>query len=77
VPEGLPFRPTLCQDCSWGGIAFALLIMGELGVSVFVFGRSWEATLAVFRSPPGMIGLSAQAAFALFPLVQAMLRRTR
>jgi hypothetical protein len=58
-----------------GGIAFALLITGELGVSVFVFGRSWEGALTAFRSPPGIVGLSAQAAFELFPLVQTALRR--
>ena len=60
-----------------GGVAFALLIVGELGVSIFVFGRSWEGTLAAFLSLPGIIGLSAEAAFALLPLAQAILRRGR
>lgn len=58
-----------------GAVAFALLVVGELGVSVFAFGRSLESALAAFGSTPGMIGLSAQVAFGLLPLVQATLCR--
>jgi hypothetical protein len=58
-----------------GGVAFALLTVGELAVSILLFGRSWEETLAVYRSVPGIVGLAAQAAFALLPLAQAILYR--
>jgi hypothetical protein len=60
-----------------GGVAFGLLIVGELGVSIFVFGRSWDVTVATMASPLGLIGLSAQVIFALFPLVQSVLGRKR
>jgi hypothetical protein len=53
--------------------AFALLILGELAVSRFVFGRSLEDTLATYRSLPGILGLSAQVIFTLLPLAQAFL----
>lgn len=56
-----------------GAAAFALLGLGELAVSNLVFGRSLEATLASYRSLPGILGLSAQVIFGLLPLVQAFL----
>ena len=60
-----------------GGEAFALLILGEAGVSMFAFGRSWDGTVAATLSPSGLIGLSAQVIFALLPLLQALLKRKR
>ena len=60
-----------------GGAAFALLILGEAGVSILALGRSWESTLAAILSPSGLIGLSAQVAFALLPLLQAVLKWKR
>jgi len=58
-----------------GVFAFALLILGELGVSSLVFGRSLEATFAAYGSLPGVLGLAAQMIFALLPLAQALLLR--
>jgi hypothetical protein len=69
--------PEAAPRLAMGSVAFALLIIGELGVSNIVFGRSWEDALAAFLYPPGIIGLSAQVAFALLPLVQAVLERGR
>ena len=60
-----------------GGVAFCLLILGELGISLFVFARSWEHTLATFLSRTGLIGLGAQVVFALLPPIQAVLERKR
>ena len=60
-----------------GGIAFLLLILGEVGVSIFVFARSWEDTLTTLLSPPGIIGLCAQIVFALLPFAQAIVERNR
>jgi uncharacterized membrane protein len=69
VPATAPSRVVM------GVTAFALLILGELGVSILVFGRSWNATAATYRSLPGIVGLSAQVIFALIPLMQAVLLR--
>ena len=71
VPPEL--RPRLVM----GGVAFALLILGEFGTSMFAFGRSYEDTVAAILSPSGLIGLSAQVAFALLPSLQALLKRNR
>ena len=53
-----------------GVVAFALLMLAEMGVSVFAFGRSIEAHFAAYRSSQGLIGLIAQIAFAFIPLMQ-------
>jgi hypothetical protein len=58
-----------------GGVAFALLMIGELAVSILVFGRSWGNALTVYPSPSGVIGLAAQSVFALLPLAQAAFPR--
>jgi hypothetical protein len=60
-----------------GSSALVLLLSGEFGVSIFAFGRSWADTLTAFRSPPGLVGLSAQVLFALLPLFQAVLPQRR
>jgi hypothetical protein len=53
-----------------GGIAFAVLLVAEIGVSVFGFGRSLSAHLDQYRQLPALIGLVGQVAFASFPIVQ-------
>ena len=53
-----------------GVVAFALLMLAEMGVSVFAFGRSIEDHFAAYRSSQGVIGLIAQIAFAFIPLMQ-------
>jgi hypothetical protein len=51
-----------------GGIAFALLMTAELGVSLIFFHRSVAQHFAGYRSTAGAIGLAAQVAFACIPL---------
>jgi hypothetical protein len=53
-----------------GGIAFALLMVAELGLSVLLFGNSIGEHLGAYRSSHGALGLTGQLIFALFPLVQ-------
>jgi hypothetical protein len=53
-----------------GALAFALMICAELGVGALVFGRDLSAQLAAYRTPGPAIGLAAQVAFALMPLVR-------
>lgn len=49
-----------------GAVAFALLMLAEVGVSVFAFGRSIEDHLATYWSPQGALGLAGQIAIAFF-----------
>jgi hypothetical protein len=58
------------QRLMMGVVAFALLMLAEMGVSVFVFGRSIEDHFAGYRPYQGVIGLIAQIAFAFIPLMQ-------
>jgi hypothetical protein len=53
-----------------GAIAFCLLMVAELAVSVLLFGRSLTGFVAGLRTAPGAIRLAAQAAFGLIPLVR-------
>jgi len=53
-----------------GGAAFLLLMLAELGMSIFVFDRSVAEHLGSYRSWDAALGLAAQIAFAAFPLVR-------
>ncbi len=53
-----------------GAVAFALVMIAELGVSVFVFGRTPTAHLESFRAADTVLGLLMQMLFALFPIIQ-------
>jgi hypothetical protein len=53
-----------------GAAAFVLLMAAELLVSLFVFGLSISQHFTTYESLAGITGLSAQLAFAVFPLVQ-------
>ena len=57
-----------------GAIAFALLMAGELGVSVFAFGRSAAQHFATCGALEAQLGLAAQLLFAAFPVLQALSR---
>ncbi|MDP1700380.1 MAG: hypothetical protein Q8L53_05370 [Aestuariivirga sp.] len=51
-----------------GALAFGLLMLAELGLSVLVFGRSWPEYLAHYQTAPGLLGFAGQIIFALMPL---------
>lgn len=53
-----------------GGVAFGLLTIAEIGVSIVAFGRSPAEHLAAYESGSGILGGLAQLAFAAIPLVQ-------
>lgn len=60
-----------------GGVAFLLLMLAELGVSVFAFGRTVAEHFDTYASPVAALGLAAQIAFALFPLLHLRGRGSR
>jgi hypothetical protein len=51
-----------------GGVAFALLMVAELGVSLIFFHRTVSQHLAGYQSAAGAVGVGAQVAFAWVPL---------
>jgi hypothetical protein len=53
-----------------GGVAFALLLLAELLVGTMLSGSAPAEHLALYRDASNAIGLAAQVAFALMPLVQ-------
>jgi hypothetical protein len=60
-----------------GGLAFALLLLAELMVGTWLFGRSVGEHVALYRDPSYALGLAAQLGFALMPLAQLRLNQTR
>jgi len=63
VDAGVSARLTM------GGVAFALLMVAELGLSVLL-GRTLTEHFGAYRHAPGILGLAGQVAFAAFPLVR-------
>jgi hypothetical protein len=53
-----------------GGVAFALLMAAEAGVSMLLMGRTLAQHWATYDSLPALAGLLAQMLFAAFPLFQ-------
>lgn len=64
---------TAAARLAMGGAAVVLLLAAEtlLGLAL---GQSLPAQVAAYASPARLLGLAAQIAFALFPLIQARLR---
>lgn len=56
-----------------GGLAFLFLLVAELLVGVFLFGRPVAAHFALYRDASYALGLAAQVAFASMPLLQVKL----
>lgn len=53
-----------------GGMAFALLMLAEIGVSVLAFQRTLVEHFQAYLAAPALIGLAGQIALALFPAAQ-------
>lgn len=60
-----------------GAMAFALLIAAETVLGVVGFGRSMDQQLATYYETASMLGLLAQIAFALLPVVQRVVPSAR
>ena len=56
-----------------GVLAFTLLMLAEVGLSLLILGRSLAEHVAVLSSPAGAAGLAAQVLFAAVPSVQLRL----
>jgi hypothetical protein len=69
VPAMAPHRAAM------GALAFGLLMLAELALSVLVFDRSGAEYLAGLQSAPGLLGLAGQLVFASMPL--GLLRQRR
>ena len=65
--------PTIAARAVMGGLAFALLLLAEILVGALLFGRTPGEHFALYREASYALGLGAQIAFALMPLVQMRL----
>lgn len=53
-----------------GALAFALLMLAETSLSLWLAGRSLAEHLALYSQPAHQLGLTGQLLFALFPWLQ-------
>ena len=58
-----------------GLTGFALLMLAEIALGLFGFGRSLDMQLDALGQPAGLIGLAGQIAFGAIPLLQARKNR--
>jgi hypothetical protein len=63
VPPRIPPRLMM------GAVAFGLLILAELALSLTLFGRSINDFAQALATPHGMIGLAGQVLFGLMPVI--------
>jgi hypothetical protein len=68
---------TVTARSAMGGLAFALLLLAELAVGAILFGRTPAEHLALYRDASYALGLAAQVAFGLMPLLQLKRARAR
>lgn len=66
---------TTATRMAMGALAFALLMVGEVLVSITLADRSLAEHWALYRSLPARIGLLGQLVYAVFPLVRHRRRR--
>ena len=59
--------PSRASAFAMGGLAFALLIVAEVTLSVLAFGISPSAWAVSLAAPVGTLGLAGQLGFALMP----------
>ena len=62
--------PRIAPRFSMGAIAFALLMLAEITLSVGAFGASMSDYLDELSTPHGLVGLAGQLLFALMPLAR-------
>lgn len=53
-----------------GAVAFTLLMIAELALSLLAFGRSPAEYLRTYGTPAGAVGLTSQIAFGLIPVLR-------
>ena len=68
-----PVRATVADRAGMGLVAFALLICAELLLSILLTDRSVAEFFAAFAQPEQKLGLAGQVAFAIVPVIQALL----
>lgn len=68
---------TIAARAVMGGLALALLLLAELGVGALLVGRTATQHVALYTDASYALGLVAQIAFALMPLLLLHHRRWR
>jgi uncharacterized membrane protein YhdT len=73
VLQRWPVPARWAERVAMGAIAFALLMLGELGISMLLAGRTVAQHIALFRELPAQLGLLGQMPFVVFPVLRLAL----
>ena len=68
VLRRVPVQASPGPRLAMGAVAFALLMLAEITLSMTAFDRSLAGYFRELTTPHGLIGLAGQLAFALVPL---------
>ena len=66
---------SLAQAASMGASAFFLLMGAEAAGGILIFGRTLGEYFGLFGTVAGVLGLSGQIAFGVFPIAQYFLTK--
>ena len=58
-----------------GAVAFVVLMMAELSLSLLLFGRTIDEHIELYQQWAAIFGLLGQVSFSLFPWIQSLLGR--
>lgn len=61
--------PDLFNRVAMGGLAFALLMLAEVALTIFLLGGTVRGHFEAYRQAAQQLGLAGQVAFASFPLL--------
>lgn len=70
IVDRMEVPASVSHRVAMGAVAFAILMIAELALSMVLLGRSFSQHLLAYAAAANMLGLGAQIAFALFPTVQ-------
>lgn len=67
------FRVPHSRACAgaMGGVAFALLLGAEIGISMLLGARTIQEHFSLYGEPSHLLGLAGQIGFGLFPVLQS------
>ena len=70
VIERFRVPPSLRQRALMGAVALVILVLAELGVSIFMTRSVVGDLVHTYLSPAGALALAGQLVFALFPILR-------
>jgi hypothetical protein len=72
IVDSLSIPAKVMNRTIMGGVAFVLLMIAELSLSLLLFNRTISGHFALYKETPELLGLIAQVLFSALPILQLM-----